>query len=1052
MSFTHLHAHSTYSFLDGYGKPEQIAERVKNLQQTACALTDHGNVFGHVYHQKAMVKAGIKPLFGCEFYLVDDMTNRTRHNASAGIDGFPHLTILAETQKGYENMLMLSRLSYSEGFYYKPRIDWPTLAKYQEGLVVLSGCCGSYSSRLITAGKIDLAYDWIARGKEQVKNFFVELIPLPDLHLSTATVPLLMEMARDLSIPMVMTSDSHFPAPENWIVQDLMCAVGQGKKLSDASRVVKLPPYLYYCSEEELFTRGVATIGDAFTQQDISDLKVALHNTGVIAEACNVEIPKAKPIFFYGTKGVDSDNTLWKWIEIGIAKRYEKGQIPQELFTQYHERCAREFQVIKSKGFSDYILALTDIILWCKSQNRLVMCRGSAGGCLLLWALGASETDSIRHNLSFERFYDDTRSDPPDIDVDFEQSMRPKILEYIFEKYGEENCSQICALTQMKIRNSLLDVAFAYGINKNELAPLLVLLDSKNEDVQLQLENITSPAALALLKKYPQLYLASQMVGQCRQSSIHAAGLIISSENLSKVIGVCAQPNKPIVASVDKKGAEELGFLKMDLLSVTAFDVVAEAMRKIGLPMETLYNLPLGDKRDNDYYDSLSEEEQIMADGSGCADWPEVYQTVQKMKVAGIFQLDGSATRIAKLTGVDCFEDLYACSALCRPGASDFVNLYSSNKQNPADFEVYLNSRHPISREIIRPTYGVLLYQEQVMAICREMAGMDWPMVHKFRKRISLGNVTSQPLDKWYEEAFFEGCKKNGVDSEEISYWWEAIKQHGIYSFNKSHCVTYGIIGYWMLWIKTFYPSAYYEAFLNIKGEKGNELLVKRLIAEFREVGGTIQVIDLQRSKETFSVIDNKTLVGGWQNIKGIGPALSSVLVEHAPYDSWDEVETIMLAHRGKSVYQKIKESGITGHYAPDVAKIAELISWFPLIQTGDFEAAWRDQYALSRPGDYLSLDYSCNDVSIVGYITAIQKQHRTGAFRGEQTLYALEDETGSMVARVSAKNVDTLGSAIKNSVKQGDYVMMNGWFSGDGTLFVKNFYNLSEHVRLSKQ
>src|SRR5258708_5256566 len=277
MNMVHLHSHSTFSFLDGYGTSLQIADRIQELGQKASCLTDHGGIYGHVSFQREMQKRNLKSIFGCEFYLVDDMTERSKYNPSLGVDGFPHQTVLAETQQGYENLLKLFRLSYSEGFYYKPRIDWKTLVKYQEGLVVLSGCCGSYSSRLIINGKVDLAYDWINTAKQQIKNFFVELIPLPDLSLSTATIPLLIEMARDLSIPMVLTSDAHFPKLEDHPVQDLMLSVGQGKKISDPTRQIKLPSYLYYCSAQELFTRAVATIGNP-SQQDINDLQSALAN------------------------------------------------------------------------------------------------------------------------------------------------------------------------------------------------------------------------------------------------------------------------------------------------------------------------------------------------------------------------------------------------------------------------------------------------------------------------------------------------------------------------------------------------------------------------------------------------------------------------------------------------------------------------------------------------------------------------------------------------------------------------------------------------------
>lgn len=823
MRFAHLHGHSTYSFLDGYGTPQQIVNRTIELGHTSMCMTDHGNIYGHVPFNKLMLKAGLKPIFGCEFYVVDDATKREKYNTLLGVEGFPHVTIIAKTQKGYENLLSLVSIASSEGFYYKARTDWQTIAKYQEGIIVLSGCVGGYPSRLILNKDrgIEPAWQFCSERKQQIENFYIEFVPEPDMKdrntgedISNVIVKL-NSIAKDLNIPTVMTADAHFPRPQDHIYEDIMVCISMNKRLDDKTRYIKLPEYQYYCTAEELMVRATDCFipkdykgGDinGYTQHDydiICDFAKAIERSADIADSIEVEIPQAKSVSFYGRReDEDAAKLLWTWVEDGFVKRIKQGLIPDTLLQVYCDRAQHEFDIIAGKGFSDYLLTITDISKWAKAQNTLVMCRGSAGGCLLLWLLGCSETDSIRHELSFERFYDETRMDPPDVDMDFETWFRPKVIEYIYSKYGRDKCSQVAVLTLLRAKNSVQDVANVFGIPESEYKSLSAELDSKDDDIDKQIDELTDPTALAVLEKYPMLKLASGLVGQARQQGVNAAGFIISSEPLNKAIATISNGSDVQVSSIDKHGAADIGLLKLDLLGVAAYDVLGHAIRKLGLHFEDLYSMPLGDNRDIKLLDQKCDIKDIP--------WSKAYGLIRQRNVAGVFQIDGSVMRVAEKAGLEQFEELYAASALCRPGAMDHVPEYSKNKHNANAFNMYLENMHPIARQIVTSTYGILVYQEQVMAICRLMGKMPWPQIHKLRKRIASASFHGFELGPEYSDDFFNGCKETGVSDTEAKFWWDAIKAHGIYCISGDTIIdsgSKGISGGGPITIKEYYEK-----------------------------------------------------------------------------------------------------------------------------------------------------------------------------------------------------------------------------------------------------
>lgn len=1007
MGLIHLHSHSTYSFLDGFGTPGQIVARITDLGFKAHAITDHGNTFGHAAYEKATKATGIKPIFGCEFYIVDDMYAKTRENKSLGADGAPHVTILAMTQKGYQNLIALSTMSWRDGYYYKPRIDWNVLAKHQEGLCVLSGCVGGYPSQIILNKDASAAHKFIDQRSREIEHYYVELIPEPGLSISHDTMPVLMDIARDLNVPWVMTSDAHFPRPEDYIAEDTMVCIGMNVRMNDPKRTIKLPEYQYICTEAELMARAELVMAGHRYNKD--ELQEAIDNSEVLSDMCNVEIPRAAPIQ-YNCGGIDPADMLWRWVLEGIQYRLGTGKLPLPKYQEYFDRAEMEFALLKEKKFCDYILCLTDLCRWAKAQDTLVMCRGSAGGCLLLWLLGCSETDSILLDLDFNRFMDITRNDPPDIDVDFEISMKDKVYAYLSEKYGSDCVCQILALSLIRARVAVQDVAAVHGIPREEYSPLSSALDSKDDDVDKQLSGLVDPTALAVLEKYPIFRIIDGLVGQARQHTIHAAGVLISSQPLHQQIAIVEQPGKPRVSSVDKHGAAQLDFLKLDLLVVSAYDVLADAVRRIGANMAWLYSLAYDD--------------------------PAVFKLAQTGKVAGVFQLDGAAIQIGHQIHLDEFEELIAASALCRPGAVEHVPTYKKNKFDPSAFAKHMASIHPIARRNVDKTYGILIYQEQVMRMCNQMGNMPMSMVHKLRKRIASASFHGFALGPEYGDTFYAGCVANGVSKSEADYWWHAIRAHGIYSFNRAHAATYAIVGYWMLYMKAHYPDAYYESYLAHEGASNtpSQLLMKRLIREYRSTGGEVRMVDPTCSKSTFYSPRKGLIVGGWNNVDGIGKKLADIILSRGPYTSWQHVQHVL----PPNIYYKFHEAGVTGVMPYDQHGITEMAPWMPVLYTGEEERAARLSRGFKQPGD-LPQDCALNgDMSIAGYLTAIQKKPRTGQFKGEQIIYVLEDETGAIEFRVSSRNTK-LAAQVKAMVKRGDYMAISGWWAGN-VMFIKQF------------
>jgi DNA-directed DNA polymerase III PolC len=776
-AFVNLHNHTTYSRQDGWGTPEEVCARVKALGQPAVAVTDHGVLTGHVPLWQAAKKADLKPIFGSEFYIVDDLTLRVKGAESLGVDETPHVTVIALTQTGYRNLLKLSGISYQEGFYFRPRIDWPTLAKYSEGLAVLTGCVGGYPSRLLHEKGSDACAAFLLDWSRRIERFYVEVNPCPGYHVSENTLLPLVQIAVELGLPLVVTSDSHFPCAKDYRCQDILFASGTGRRVDDPTRTHRIPAWQYQCGAKTLYQRvGKACPALAGEPYDAA-IREGLANGGKLAAQAEVELPRAEPLRFAGLSfGETAAERLKSEVLAGLQARRALGLIPREDWQRYLDRCDREYEVIKEKGFCDYLLIVADIIRAMKKRGAVVLTRGSAGGCCLMWAMGASVTDPIRHDLSFERFFDASRNDPPDIDVDFPRSFKAAALEYVQQTYGAANVAQLANFAYYGAKGALRAVAKALGIDEGEVGPLSAALSGDDDDLTQQLGAVTDPKARAVLDRYPELALADRFVGQVSAYSIHACGVIISPTPLNAVIGLMRGKDEQVVSSIDKRGAKALGHLKMDLLTVDGCDIAARCLELIGEQPEWLETLPLDDAA--------------------------ALAVAKELRLAGIFQLDKpAASRASREIGLDRFEDLDVAIAICRPGPAMMIPFYAASKTNPARLTEVLGRFHPTAADITKPTLGLLLYQEQVMKLAERLAGLPLAEVQSLRKGVSdkLGTQPDQAkADAWkaeWREKFVGGCVEQGVIKDEAERWWGQIETHGGYCLTGDTVVIRGGAG-----------------------------------------------------------------------------------------------------------------------------------------------------------------------------------------------------------------------------------------------------------------
>lgn len=893
MVFCSLHHHSTFSYLDGYGMPEVHIKRAAELGMTRMALTEHGNVTSHVRLEQAAKDTGVIPIFGCEIY-----AGEIKDGERVPTQRKNHLTLLAENQLGYQNLLRVVSLGWSEGFYYEPTVYGDVLAQHREGLIVLSGCTGGLLATNIVGGKnVEPSDASIDRGRAVARRmarvfgdaYYLEVQAFPELEKTRNINKALAQLSEELKIPLVATLDAHYTQPDESEIQSILHNVRGGNRqtLEDQARRWSSEVKLCPITDKEIFQRLVAT---GLTKKQAEQ---AIRNSRVVAERCNVTLPKVENLKYPLPPEVGSNSELFRrWCNDGWKHRgFDK--LPKEERQRYIERVKYEMGMIETKEFVDYFLFVSDAVRFCKDisyrpshyQQYPVIpvgpARGSAAASIVCYLMRITEVNPMRFpNLLFERFIDINRHDLPDIDLDFDDEWRWLLRDYLAWKWGNDRVGNIGTFTRYKGKNSLEDAQRSIYPDNWEAKRAVdtvkdLLIERSSGDLR---ANATIgdtiemfPQVAEVFEKFPGLYKATWLEGNVKTMSVHAAGLVVANEPLTNFCAVYVREKdgrKLEVVSLDKYDAEYLNVMKLDALGLKTMAMIRLCLEQIGMTLDELYALPLDDE--------------------------ETIRGFKEGDVVGVFQFDGRAMRSVNAGVVpDNFDEVCDINALARPGP-----LHSGATAEYIDVKHGRKSAihyHPVVDEITKHTNSQIVYQEQILQVVRLLGNFSWEEAGRIRKIIS--KKRGEQEFNTMRQKFIDGAKQHDMSEGDADRVFSLLATAGAYAFNAAHCVSYGLLAYWTMWLKRRYPEAFYVASLRkCNNDKKGKVRRDQLLRDAVRHGLEIGKIRLNQAGVTWSA-DEGSIRPGFEQIQGIGNKTATAIVEHREqvggFGDWEDLLAI---------------------------------------------------------------------------------------------------------------------------------------------------------------
>ncbi|MCC8160635.1 MAG: DNA polymerase III subunit alpha [Oscillospiraceae bacterium] len=839
MEFCHLHTHTEYSLLDGEASIKKLVARVKELGMDSCAITDHGSMYGAVDFYREAKAQGIHPVIGCEVY----MAPRTRFDKVHDIDNkTSHLILLAENQKGYQNLIKMVSSGYIDGFYYKPRIDFDLLREYSEGIIVLSACLAGEVPKALLRGDYNGAKEIVERyvsvlGKD---NYFLEI---QDHGISDQKriIPDIIKLSKEMGVGLVATNDIHYLTKADAKYQDVLMCIQMEKTVDDPNRMRFETEEFYIKSPEEM-----ASLFDYAPE--------AIENTEKIAKRCSVDFDfntRHLPAFDV-PDGKDAFEYLTELCREGLKKRYSP--VTDELSA----RLDYELGVIKSMGFVDYFLIVWDFIHFANNNGVMVgPGRGSAAGSIVAYTLGITKVDPIKYGLIFERFLNPERVSMPDIDIDFAPEGRQKVIEYVVKKYGEEQVAQIVTFGTMKAKLAIRDVGRALNIPYAEVDRVAKLVPF---DLKMTIKKAIdiSGELKALYENDPKikelLETSMALEGLPRHASTHAAGVVITSEPIVNYVPLQLNADNFITTQFTKDTVESLGLLKMDFLGLRNLTVIENAVKIIKKTRGTDLDI------DNIDYNKR-----------------EVYELISSGNTDGVFQLESAGMQsFMQELRPETFEDIIAGIALYRPGPMEQIPRYIENKKNPDK----ITYKHPLLEGILNVSYGCMVYQEQVLEIVRVLAGYSLGKADQMRRTISKKKADAMKVERrnfiyGSEDGEIPGCIKNGIDESTAIAIFDEINDFANYAFNKSHAAAYAFVAYQTAYLKTFYPVEYMASLISSIDDLDK---INHYIANCKDMNIDRLPPDVNKSEDTFTV-ENGSIRFGLSAIKNVGRAMIINLV-----------------------------------------------------------------------------------------------------------------------------------------------------------------------------
>ncbi len=876
MSFVHLHSHTEYSLLDGSNKIKEYVARVRELGMNAAAITDHGVMYGVIDFYKECKKAGIRPVLGCEVYVAPG--SRFDKEASHGEDRYHHLILLAENNKGYDNLMKIVSVGFTEGFYYKPRVDKEILRKYHEGIICSSACLAGEIASLITKGMTaeaeKAAQEYLEIFGEG--NYFLEL---QDHGLSEQTLvnQTLISMSKKLGIPLIVTNDCHYTYEDDVKPHDILLCLQTGKKLADSDRLRYEGGQFFVKSEEEM--RGIFPYA-----------LEAIENTQKIADRCNVEIEfhKTKLPHYEVPGGYDAWGYLNHLADEGLKKRY-----PDDDGT-LKSRLDEELSIIKNMGFVDYFLIVWDYINFAKKNGIPVgPGRGSAAGSLVSYCLEITDIDPIRFDLLFERFLNPERVSMPDIDVDFAYEDRQRVIDYVIEKYGKTKCVQIITFGTFAAKGVIRDVCRVMDLPYSRGDSLAKMIPN--------VLNITLDDALAENRELRELYenddevreiidMSRRLEGLIRNTSIHAAGILITPEDVDRYVPLSRAVNGELTTQFTMTTIEELGLLKMDFLGLRTLTVIEDAVNSVN----------------ERHPEAKLDIEKIDYDD------PKVMEYIGTGNTEGIFQIESGGMRaFMKKLKPKSIEDIIAGIALYRPGPMDFIPKYIEGKNN-ADNVTY---DCPELEPILAPTYGCIVYQEQVMQIVQKLGGYTLGRADLVRRAMSKKKQSVMEEERanfvyGNEEQKVPGCVKNGIDEQVAKKIYGDMMDFAKYAFNKSHAASYAYVTMQTAFLKYYHPVEYMAALLTSFIDNNDK--VAEYILVCRKMGIKILPPDINEGGADFSACREDSIRYGLCAVKSVGrPVIRAIIDERDKNGKFRDLYDFIKRVSGKEVNKRAVESFI---------------------------------------------------------------------------------------------------------------------------------------------
>ncbi len=811
--FVHLHTHSEYSILDGSAKIDDLVNKAIHYKMPALALTDHGNMFGALEFYKSALHSGIKPIIGEEFYIAPRSIKKKDPKERAF-----HLILLARNEEGYRNLIKLSSIAFLDGFYYKPRIDKQLLASHLDGLIAMSSCLGGEIPTHLNQKRFERAREAAGEyldlfGRD---NFYFELMD-NSIREQEEINRELIKLAKDMEIKLVATNDVHYVDKADAAYHDVLLCIQTGKTINEARRFKFKSEEFYFKSPQEMIAL-------------FSHCPEAVRNTIEITEKCNLslEMGKLRLPHFPIPAGYSADSYLKKLTNEGIQRKYEI------LSEEVRERTEMELNVISSMGFSTYFLIVWDFIRFAKSHGIAVgPGRGSAAGSIVAFALDITDVDPLRYGLLFERFLNVSRISMPDIDIDFDGDRRDEVIAYVREKYGEDRVAQIITFGAMKARAVVRDVARALDISVGEADRIAKLIPSRI-DITIEEATVSSKELREEIQNNEPIgklfKIAKGLEKRVRHPSTHAAGVVISPASLMSIVPLYRDPKSGVISTqYQMKHLEDVGLIKMDFLGLKNLTIIQrslKALQSAGEVVPKMNNLDLEDE--------------------------EVYELLAKGKSMGVFQLESSGMQnLLKRLEPNRFDELIAVLALYRPGPLDsgMVDEFIERKHGRKPI-LYSDQR---LEPILRETYGVIVYQEQVMEIAQVISGFSMAEADNMRK--AMGKKKPEILEE-ARENFIDGAVKNRVDKKVAEDIFEMIRTFGRYGFNKSHSTAYALLAFQTAYLKVHFPVSYFTSLLS--GELNDTDKICQYVCDARETGIEVTPPDVNRSGALFEVEGNR--------------------------------------------------------------------------------------------------------------------------------------------------------------------------------------------------